>query len=408
MHRRSPLAARFDTVHDGRMTKKQVRIGAIGLGGFARFALQHFIQAPGVTLVCVGGASSEEARHCAARYQADVLATAEEVCRRDDVDWVYINTPPFLHAEQAEMALEHGKNVLVEKPLAVRLEDGRRLSRLADEKGLQLVTNLMQPANPLVAFIKLLIDEQWTGRPLFFNFNNHAVDEGLPTDHWFWDAEKSGGIFVEHGVHFFDLASHWFGPGTVQSAGSHRRTIDGCEDQVWCDVLHADEDRGDVVARFYHGFNQTSRTEAQRWEIVTERAQITMEGWIPMNLRMTAIVSEVETRHLMASANGASCRIIEQYPDDRRSVRGHGRIHEVYQKIDFGFSPAESKSHLYGDLLVAMATRHLSPSSDAQSENSQRGTQNDSSGGLDSLKMAVTAAEMAAAGRRGTTFASTD
>ena len=41
-----------------------------------------------------------------------------------------------------------------------------------------------------------------------FAFDNDAADEDLPADHWFWDDTVSGGIFVEHGVHFFDAAQH--------------------------------------------------------------------------------------------------------------------------------------------------------------------------------------------------------
>ena len=107
--------------------------------------------------------------------------------------------------------------------------------QMAADRNLIPTTNLTQRYNPLVDKIRQLIDEQVLGLPLMMNFANHAVDEVLPAEHWFWDVEKSGGVFVEHGVHFFDLARHWFGDGKVMNAGRNQRSA-GCEDQVWCDV----------------------------------------------------------------------------------------------------------------------------------------------------------------------------
>ena len=366
---------------------KRVGLGVIGLGGFARFALQHFLQAGPVHLVAVGGATSDEAKHCAARYGAPVLDSAAAVCERSDVDWVYINTPPFLHAEQAAMAIRAGKNVLVEKPMATTAEDAERLQQLAQQNGVRVVTNLMQRYNPVVTQIKTILDEGLLGRPQFFNFNNHAVDEGLPDQHWFWDREKSGGIFVEHGVHFFDLANYWFGDGVVTGAGRATRAVEAggspIEDQVWCDTRHR---RGEAstVCRFYHGFNQSSRTEDQRWEIVCERGHITTSGWIPMGFDLVGIVDEAQSRRMDEVTGGARTRIIEQYSDNQRSVRGGGRVHQVYQKISVSVPPPVEKSELYGDLLVDLFRDQViggegSPLHDAR-------------GGLNSLRLAVEAA----------------
>ena len=361
-----------------------VRLGVVGLGGFARFALQHFLQVPGADLVCVGGTSSDEAKHCAERYGAPVLESASAAMRHPDVDWVYINTPPFLHADQAREALQNGKHVLVEKPLATRLEDARELLDLAESKGLRLVTNLMQRYNPVVDTIRTILQQRLLGEPLFFSVTNHAVDEGLPPDHWFWDETKSGGIFVEHGVHFFDLAAHWFGPGEVQTAGRQCRRGDGAEDQVWCDAVH-----GQTVARFYHGFNQSGRTESQRWEIVCERGQMTMEGWIPLGVQLTAIVTEAQMRTLAELPGVVRHRTLEQYPADQRSVRAHGKMHDVFQKVRMQIDPGVEKAELYGDLLVRLF---------AEQTDSQTAPRIlDANGGYDSLAMAVAASKLARA-----------
>src|ERR1035438_1204334 len=68
-----------------------------------------------------------------------------------------------------------------------------------------MTTNLMQRYNPLYGQISQLIKSQLLGNVLHGYFENYACDEGLGSEHWFWDPKKSGGIFIEHGVHFLDI-----------------------------------------------------------------------------------------------------------------------------------------------------------------------------------------------------------
>ena len=79
----------------------------------------------------------------------------------------------------------------------------------------------MQRYNPVYDAVDRLIQSGTLGELLHGSFENYASDENLPPEHWFWDRSKSGGIFVEHGVHFFDLFAGWLGPGR-----SRRRSVD--------------------------------------------------------------------------------------------------------------------------------------------------------------------------------------
>ena len=81
-----------------------------------------------------------------------------------------------------------------------------------------LVANLMQRYNPVYDAVNRLIQAAILGELLHGYFENYASDENLPPEHWFWDPAKSGGIFIEHGVHFFDLFAGWLGAGSVVAA----------------------------------------------------------------------------------------------------------------------------------------------------------------------------------------------
>ncbi|WP_420147306.1 Gfo/Idh/MocA family protein, partial [Spirosoma sp.] len=136
--------------------ERTIGLGVIGMGGFGLFAVQQFLQTPHTKLIAIAGSKREEAITTAKRFGAESLDTLEELVNHPDVDLIYIATPPFLHYQQAMLALNAGKHVICEKPLATDPEQGREMIETARQKGLLMVTNLMQRYNPMFARIKHL------------------------------------------------------------------------------------------------------------------------------------------------------------------------------------------------------------------------------------------------------------
>ena len=130
------------------MNEEKLRLGVIGCGGFGLFALQHFTQVPGVELVGMAGTHREAALAAARRFGIPDPIEVEDLVKRDDVDLIYIATPPFLHYSQAMMALEAGKHVICEKPLAMNLDEADEMIAAARKRDLLLIANLMQRYNP--------------------------------------------------------------------------------------------------------------------------------------------------------------------------------------------------------------------------------------------------------------------
>jgi predicted dehydrogenase len=149
-----------------------IRLGVIGCGGFGLFALQHFTQVPGVTLVGMAGTHRPAALAAAARFGVDNVEEVSELFRRDDVDAVYIATPPFLHFPQAMAALEAGKHVIVEKPLALTVAQADELVAAARQRDRLLVANLMQRYNPLFDAVRRLVETRVLGDALHGSFEN--------------------------------------------------------------------------------------------------------------------------------------------------------------------------------------------------------------------------------------------
>ena len=338
------------------MSEQTIRTGVIGCGNFALFALQQFSQVAGIELAGMSGTHREAAHAAVQRFGMGEVQEVDEMLARSDLDLVYIATPPFLHHPQAMQALRAGKHVICEKPLALTVEQGDEMLETARERDLLVVADLMQRYNPLFEMVRELVQSEILGRPLHGYFENYAADEGLRADDWFWDREKSGGIFVEHGVHFFDLFEGWLGEGQVESAQRAIRPGSGVEDQVHCTVRYGDS----ILVNFYHGFHQPNRMDRQELRLVFERGSLTLEGWIPTLARIHAVVDEVQTRELTEIFANCTVDATEIYAGKDRECRGRGEDLEVYQKIDLIWGQGVNKMKRYGELLRAFVRDQVS------------------------------------------------
>jgi predicted dehydrogenase len=328
----------------------ELRLGVVGFGGFGLFAVQHFMQVPGIRLVGMSGTHRPAAYAAAERFGVPEIEDVGEMVRRDDIDLVYIATPPFLHYEQAMPALEAGKHVICEKPLAIEPVQAEEMVRLARRRDVLLVANLMQRYNPLYDTVGKLIGSGALGEVLHGYFENYATDEGLDEGHWFWDRAKSGGIFIEHGVHFFDMVAGWLGPGRVEAAQRSLRPGSGIEEQVQCSVRYGDG----VLFNFYHGFHQPGRMDRQQLRLVFERGDVTLHEWVPTRLHLHAVVSERNTRTLCELLPGARLNVSAVYSGSQRQCRGRHKSLDVYQMIELRYGAEDHKMHRYGELLEAM------------------------------------------------------
>lgn len=371
----------------GHHNTDEIGLGVIGCGGFGLFAMQHFLQVPGVRLAGIAGTHRQAAIAAARRFGVENVDPVERLLERSDVELVYIATPPFLHHPQALAALEAGKHVICEKPLCLTLEQADELLRVARHRDRLIVANLMQRYNPLYDAVGQLIRRKPLGDLLRVYFENYAADEGLPPQHWFWDRSKSGGIFIEHGVHFFDLLAGWLGPGHVVGAQEAIRPGTGFVEQVQCAARY-----GDVLVNFYHGFHQPGRLDRQEMRLVFERGDVTLYEWIPSRVRIHAIADEADTRTLCELFPGARLDVTAVYAGKERACMGRHKPLDVYQMIELHWGEGQQKMHRYGELLRAFLADQLAWIRDRTHQ--RRITEQN---GRQSLRMAIQADRMARA-----------
>jgi predicted dehydrogenase len=113
------------------MSQGEIGLGIIGAGGFGLYALQHFAQIPGIRRVAMAGTHRAAAQAVARRFGIPDMEDVDTLLGRDDVDLVYIATPPLLHHPQALAALAASKHVICEKPLAMTVEQADEMIAVA-------------------------------------------------------------------------------------------------------------------------------------------------------------------------------------------------------------------------------------------------------------------------------------
>ena len=149
----------------------KVRVGVLGAGAWARFAhLPGYKRDPRCELVAIADPVVERAREFAAEFDIPhVYDSHEALIARDDLHLIDVCTPSATHFELSMAALNAGKHVLCEKPVAYDFTETRRAAALARSKGLKTKLGFTFRYSPAMQYMKTLIDEGFIGTPFIFN-----------------------------------------------------------------------------------------------------------------------------------------------------------------------------------------------------------------------------------------------
>ncbi len=165
-----------------------VRLGVIGIGYWGPNLVRNFVELPSVEVIAAADINSVRLDQLSRRFPQVKHTTIDH---RDlfqlGLDAVVVSTPPETHAPIVTEALENDLHVLVEKPLATRSDDIRRLMALADSRQRVLMVGHTFEYNPAVRALKQMIDEGALGTIRYID----AVRVGLglfhPTLNVVWD-----------------------------------------------------------------------------------------------------------------------------------------------------------------------------------------------------------------------------
>lgn len=262
---------------------KTYKIGIIGYGGFGQFLHYWWAKLENIEVVAIADPHGQQQGK-----DHKVYHDWKDLVNDPDIDIVSIVTPPALHAEMACAAMKAGKHVLLEKPVATTNEGAQQILDTQQETGMVITVDHMIRYNPIIQSLMQLGKTGAFGKLRHAVVNNYAQDLGLPIDHWFWKEELSGGIFVEHGVHFFDIVNAISGQQYAEVCGCSTKRNELQRDRLCAMVLY---DEG-LIASYYHAFSGPGLFEQTTIQLTYDLARIEIEGWMPMNGKIKALVNE--------------------------------------------------------------------------------------------------------------------
>ena len=166
------------------------RMGVIGLGTWGQNHALAYSDYHRSRLVCVCDLDEAKAKDTAERYACDYTTDAAQLVGRDDVDAVAVATPDFAHLEPCLAVLDAGKHLIVEKPLAMRSDEARRIVQARRKAGVQGMTDFQMRWRPDYLTIKRAIQRGRIGTPVTGSI--HLSDALSVASKWLSWAAQSG------------------------------------------------------------------------------------------------------------------------------------------------------------------------------------------------------------------------
>jgi myo-inositol 2-dehydrogenase/D-chiro-inositol 1-dehydrogenase len=188
-----------------------VRYGIIGMGAWGRCYAEAIGKLPEVILTATVTGNPDTVNNIRTEY-ADTIVVADyhELLQIDNWDVAVVTVPNHLHFQIGLDVLNAGKHLLIEKPLALTVEDSDTLFRTATEKELHLTVGHQFRLSSLWGKIKELIDTNRIGVPKYILVELSRNPYRTGEEGWRYDKKRVGNWILEEQIHFFDLACWYF------------------------------------------------------------------------------------------------------------------------------------------------------------------------------------------------------
>lgn len=190
---------------------KNIKVVMIGAGYIANYHARGLQSIPGVEITAVVAVPLQNAKEFASKHNiAEAYDSIEPIVKRADIDAVVIATPNKFHAPYAIEFLKNGKDVFMEKPMAMSYEEGLKVKETAEAFGRIVMVGHMWRFDTDVNYIKSIVDSGQLGR--IVKTKGYGIHENWGPAGWFAQKELAGGgALADMGVHAIDTARYIVG-----------------------------------------------------------------------------------------------------------------------------------------------------------------------------------------------------
>lgn len=203
------------------MTNKKLRFGILGCGMIAKFHADAINSIENALLFGVADNAFDRAEAFGEKYGIKAYKDFGEMLLDPEIDAVCICTPSGFHAENALKALKAGKNVVLEKPMALNTEDADKIIAACNETGKKLTVICQLRFSDDILKVKQLIKDNAFGKIVMCNLSmKYWRDEEYYSSSPWKGTKKfdGGGALMNQGIHGIDLLLYVMGECEVLSA----------------------------------------------------------------------------------------------------------------------------------------------------------------------------------------------
>jgi len=188
-----------------------LRIGLVGYGRFGKIHAEAISKLADVRVTSVCVRSPESAAEAKKLLEVPVHSNFDDFLSRDDFDIADIVSPNYLHADQTIAAMEKGKNVILEKPIAINVEDALKMIEVQKRTSSKVQVVFEYRYIPFWKSFKTALEEGQVTEPTFGRIESWRGPFRTGSNGWRYDTKRVGHQLLEEAVHYFDLAIWYFG-----------------------------------------------------------------------------------------------------------------------------------------------------------------------------------------------------
>jgi phthalate 4,5-cis-dihydrodiol dehydrogenase len=250
------------------MTQRPLALGVIGLGMAGAVMVRAAARHPGVVLTAAAEPHAAPREAFGRDFNARTYADANALCEDAAVEAVYIATPHQFHAEHAVAAAEHGKHVILEKPMALTLADCDRIIAAVERSRVHLIVGHTHAFDPAVREMRRLIasgEMGALGMIASWNYTNYLYRPRRPEE---LDTSKGGGILFNQVPHQIETV-RLLGGGLVKSVRAQVGILDPARPTEANCTAFLELANGVAASLVYSGYDFFDSDELHFW--VSER-----------------------------------------------------------------------------------------------------------------------------------------
>lgn len=242
----------------------RLRFGVAGLGVAGARRLPVLARSARARVTAAADVRTEALERFERDFDGETYVSVEDLCKSSQVDAVWIATPTHLHREHVVLAAEHGKQVILEKPMALTIEDCEAMNAAVDRSGVRFVAGHANSLDPPLRRMRELVRDGELGPLLMINtwaFNEFMY---LPKFAWELDPARGGGAVFNQGPHQADIV-RLVGGGLVRSVRAAVGTVDpsrGAEGSYSAWLQFED---GTPATMVYNGYGHFDSAELHYW-----------------------------------------------------------------------------------------------------------------------------------------------